>query len=107
MMAVKSADPLAEPLARDEATGEYVARYDWESSVPLSTVVVELVADVTGGDPERLSPLARVADPEAIDTLFASTHRYPGEDAVGSRLVFRFEELRVTIEADGVIRLDA
>lgn len=106
MMAARSADPLAEPLARDESTGEYVARYDWASSVPLSTVLVELVADVAGGDPERLDPLGRVADPEAIDQLFASTQRYPGNHDAASKLAFRFEALHVTVEADGVIRLE-
>lgn len=100
------ADPLAEPLARDETTGEYTARYDWNSPVPLSTVLVELVADVIDADPERLSPLGRVADPEAIDALFASTGLHSGNHDAASRLAFRFEELHVTVEADGVIRLD-
>lgn len=106
MMAVHAPDPLDEPLARDKTTGEYVARYDWQSAVPLSTVLVELVADVTEADPERLDPLGRVVDPEAIDRLFASTRGYPGNHAAGSRLAFRFEELHVTVEADGVIRLE-
>lgn len=99
-------DPLAEPLMQDEVTGEYVARYDWESPVPLTTVLVELVAEVNDADPERLEPLGRVVDPEAMDALFASTDRYPGNHDAGSRLMFRFEDLDVTIEADGLIRLD-
>lgn len=103
---MQAIDPLTEPLALDETTGEYVARYDWGSAVPLSTVLVELVADVTDGDPARLSPLGQVADPEAIDMLFASTGAYPGNQAVGSKLAFRFEDLHVTIEADGLIRLE-
>lgn len=99
-------NPLVEPLARDETTGEYVARYDWKSPVPVSTILVELVADVTGSDPERLEPLGRVADPEAIDSLFASTGLYSGNYDAASRLAFRFEDTHVTLEADGVIRLD-
>ena len=106
MMAAPAADPLDEPLARDEETGEYVARYDWGSAVPLSTVLVELVAEVTDADPVGLEPLGRVVDPEAMDALFASTRAYPGNHAAGSRLAFRFEGLHVTVEADGVIRLE-
>jgi hypothetical protein len=106
MMAAPAADPLDEPLARDETTGEYVARYDWKSAIPLSTVLVELVAEVTEADPLALEPLGRAVDPEAMDGLFTSTRAYPGNYAAGSRLAFRFEGLHVTIESDGVIRLE-
>lgn len=103
---MQAIDPLEEPLKRDETTGEYTARYRWGSAVPLSTVIVELVAEVNGADPLRLDQLGRVVDPEAMDALFASTDDYPGGHDAASRLEFRYEDLHVTVEADGIIRLD-
>lgn len=100
-------DPLVEPLTHDEAAGEYVARYDWESPVELSTVLVELVADVGDDDPEHLDPLGRVVDPESLDTVFASTDAYPGDHDAASRLAFVYEGRHVQIEADGAIRIEA
>ena len=103
---MQTIDPLQEPLRRDEVTGEYTARYRWGSPVPLSTVLVELVAEVNDADPLGLGQLGRVVDPEAMDVLFASTGDYPGGHDAASRLAFRYEDLHVTVEADGVIRLE-
>lgn len=103
---MQALDPLEKPLQRDETTGEYTARYCWESPVPLSTVIVELVAEVTDADPLGLGQLGRAVDPEAMDVLFASTGDYPGGHDAASRLAFRYEDIHVTVEADGMIRLE-
>lgn len=60
-------------VEQHESDGVYRAQYDWATPEPLSTVVVRLVAAVTGVDPLELEPLRDRVDPDALDELFAPT----------------------------------
>lgn len=79
------------------------ATYHWASdgdgATPSSTVIAG-VAEVTDTDPEHLSPLYEVIDPEGLDSLFdPNSHR--SRESVNGRVAFRFEGCDVTVHADG------
>jgi hypothetical protein len=69
--------------------------------------VIDAVADATDSDPTDVGPLYHVVDPDALDRLFAPTHR--GACRTG-HVQFTFGGCEVTVRADGEIeveRLDA
>lgn len=73
-------------------------QHDADTEYPLSTTLIELVADVAGTRPEELPPLYDYIDPEALDTLCA-----PGQNNAVERLSFEFAGFPVTVYAGGKI----
>lgn len=65
-----------------------------------SLAIVEAVAEADGVDPAALDPpLGAVVDPSAIDRLF--------DDSTGvERLTLSYRDYRVTVEADGEVRVE-
>lgn len=95
--------PLAGPVEHDPETDTHRARYEWSSPVPLTTAVVEVIAEVTDVDPREVTRLTYSVDPEALDSIFApapdSPHRRDG------RLTFVLEGHRVTVHGTGEIEV--
>lgn len=96
--------PLTSPVTYDREAGTYRTRYDWASPVPLSTVVVEVVAEVAGIDPREVGRLHEAVDPEALDELFQPTPlagaRQDGE------VSFVVDEHRVTVHGTGDLEVE-
>ena len=67
----------------------------------LTATVVEAVAAVTGEEPTAMEPLGSVVDPEALEGLVASLRR----SSEGGRVAFTFAGCRVTVTADGAVRV--
>ncbi|WP_254768611.1 HalOD1 output domain-containing protein [Salinilacihabitans rarus] len=66
----------------------------------ISLAIVEAIADAEGVDPAALDPpLGAVVDPIAIDRLF-------GDSTVVERLTFSYRGYRVTVDADGEVRVE-
>lgn len=66
-----TSSPLVRPVEYDPESGAYRARYDWTSPVPLTTAIVEVIAEVDEVDSRDVSRVAAGVDPEALDALFA------------------------------------
>lgn len=84
----------------DAATGTYHIEYDWRTSMPMSMIVVMIVADLEGVGPMDLTPLYDSLDPELLDTLFSP--RPDGTLAVGE-VGFTFEDYEITVHRHGHI----
>lgn len=78
------------------ATNTVIVQSDENRST--SEKVINAVAETTGTDPTRMTPLYDVVDPDALDRLFDPQSRRPGS---GVRVVFTFESCEVTVEANG------
>lgn len=66
-----------------------------------SEAVVEAVADADGVHPSEITPpLYEAIDPEALDGLFASTHR---TDRTDGRLAFAYSGYEVTVHWNGQV----
>lgn len=89
--------PLQEAPSYDETIGGHVARYDSESDVPISVVVVDVVAEVVGEDSLAMPPLVRCVDPGPLDALFAA-------DNCDLTVGFDYADHRIEIDGDGEIR---
>lgn len=97
--------PLTAPVTYDQQAGTYRTRYDWASSVPLSTVIVEVVAEVAGIDPRDVGRLHQAVDPESLDGLFQPTPT-AGVRRDG-QVSFDLDDHRVTVHGTGVIEVEA
>lgn len=67
----------------------------------ISEGVVYAVAEHTGTDPQELTPLHDVVDPDALNQLFESNGS-DGERTQG-RVTFDYCECTVTVSADGSV----
>jgi len=65
--------------------------------------VIDAVADATDSDPTDVGPLYHVVDPDALDRLFAPTHR--GAVRAG-HVQFTFGGCEVTVRGDGEIEVE-
>lgn len=95
--------PLVDPLEYDQETDTYRARYDWSCSVPLTTAVVEVVAEVVDVDPRDVSRLYPAVDPEALDSLFEPVPA--AEDRREGQVSFVVDDHRVTVRGTGDIKV--
>lgn len=69
---------------------------------PVSEVVIETVASVSGVDPIELDPLYYAIDPDALDALF-EPRPAAGDLPRDVRLSFSYVGLQVTVTAAGRI----
>jgi hypothetical protein len=81
----------------DEETSTYRLQHNWQAPVPISLLVVEVVAAVTGREATELEPLYGTVDPELIDGLVVSSWR---SDVT---LSFPYEGHTVTITSTGSV----
>lgn len=65
---------------------------------PVERVVVEAVAVIRNAEPDQLTPLNKVIDPEALDGLLASAAEKQVEQI---DIQFVYEGLTVTVTSDG------
>lgn len=76
-----------------------VETFEWTSFDSPSTAVVTAVAEEADTDPDTLEPLYEVIDPDALDTIIAST-RY-ADRSPDTSIVFPYHHYRVTVKANG------
>lgn len=89
-----------DPVASSREDPETIrARYDWSSTSP-SVAVVDTIAIAANREPESLTPLYEVIDPDALNAVIA-----PPSGGVASdlSLTFRFEGYDVTVRRDGTV----
>lgn len=89
--------PLAEAPSYVEGIGGHVARYERDSDVPISVVVVDVVAEIVDADALSMPPLIESVDPGPLDALFAGENR-------GMTVEFDYADHRVAIDGNGEIR---
>lgn len=89
--------PIAEPPRYDEEIGGHVARYDTDSDVPISVVLVDVVAEIVDEDALAMPPLIESVDPGPLDALFAAGNR-------ALTVEFDYADHRVQLDDDGEIR---
>ena len=88
-----------------ESTGERVgialqrARFDWTEIDP-SVATVLTVAETLEREPERLSPLGEVIDPDALDAVVAGESSLDGGGVSAS---FRYQGVDVTVTGSGAV----
>lgn len=87
-----------EDLRTDIASDAYTAKIASECEKSPSICVVEAVAEALDTDPMALQPLSEAIDPDGLNRLLESPHRFRS-----GRLRFRFEGCTVTVDADGRI----
>lgn len=89
--------PLAKSPTYDEGVGGHVALYDRDSDVPISVVIVDVLAEIADEDALAMPPLIESVDPDPLDTLFAADNR-------GLTIEFEYADHRVAVYCDGEIR---
>ncbi|EMA18130.1 MULTISPECIES: HalOD1 output domain-containing protein [Haloarcula] len=82
-------------------------QYDPTSDQELATVIVQAVADQSGTEPYRESPLHDYIDVDAIETLLFGTQPDQSIGSASQNITFRYRNIIVTVRADGVIQLSA
>ncbi|HMB49783.1 MAG TPA: HalOD1 output domain-containing protein [Natronoarchaeum rubrum] len=84
----------------DETTGTYHVEYDWRDAMPLSMIVVMIVADLEGVGATELDPLYDYLDPELLDRLFS-----PQEDGrlAAGEVSFTYHDYEITVFRHGHI----
>ena len=70
-------------------------RFDWKAVQP-STAIVELVASITGREPDQLEPVYNTIDPDALDTLVIGS-----ADPASVSLAFTINGYEVVVRDDG------
>lgn len=90
-------------FVRSGAVSEgYHVLYDWSGDGSIVSTIVRAVTELSGRKPqERLH--SRI-DPDALEALFRRSPGEPGRDR--GAVTFPFAGFDVTVDADGVIRLD-
>lgn len=83
----------------DEPTQD--VRYEPESSIGLTELLVTTVADVRDADPLALDPLYETFDPDALIDFVETGN---SGDLQG-RISFRYEDCDVTVHANGLIEI--
>jgi hypothetical protein len=81
-------------------SGGEVDVFDWTSLGDPSFAIVDAVATVKGYDEMELSPLNDYVDCDSLDRLLDREHQ-----ATDVEVSFRYEELQVTIDSTGEIRI--
>ncbi|MFB6184719.1 MAG: HalOD1 output domain-containing protein [Haloarculaceae archaeon] len=83
-------------------TTERRFQHDWDGDAELTTEILDAVASVDDADVYGGQRLYDAVDPDALETLFE-----PVADASRStgRLSFTVAECRVTVDADGDVRV--
>ncbi|EMA27188.1 HalOD1 output domain-containing protein [Haloarcula japonica] len=80
-------------------------QYNPTSDQELATVIVQAVADQTGTEMDRESPLHDYIDIDAIETLLFGTQPDQSIGSASQNITFRYRNIIVTVHADGVIQL--
>ncbi|WP_254762538.1 HalOD1 output domain-containing protein [Natrinema marinum] len=94
-----TSDSPDEPESRDQ---RYVTTFDPADERP-SEAVVTAVAAVLEAEPETLSPLYDIVDPDALNSLVDHAQR---AGTNGTHLIwFTYEGLDVGVRSDGQIRI--
>lgn len=88
-----------EPLS----SGRTVVHYSGADE-PVSTTVVDAVAEATGNEPAALEPLGRVVDTHSLDRLFSPLWGPSNGPRMGA-VEFRFEGCLVTVSAAGWVEV--
>lgn len=84
----------------DAKTGTYHVEYNWRDAMPLSMIVVMIVADLEGVDATELDPLYDALGPELLDQLFSP--QSDGTLAAGE-VSFAYHEYDITVYRHGHI----
>jgi hypothetical protein len=89
------------PYPPATTTATYHTHHDWTTTEPLSTTVVNAIAEVMDADPTEIGPLYEQFDPDALDGLFSPRR---GElCGSGGHVGFTFDGHHVFIQSDGHI----
>ncbi|WP_435100445.1 HalOD1 output domain-containing protein [Halorubrum sp. N11] len=86
----------ADDLCPDIASKAHTSTFLGESDTRPSICVIGTVADALETDPNNIGPLYEVIDPDALDMLFESPHKFKH-----GCVRFQFEGCTVTVDADG------
>ncbi len=71
----------------------------------LSITVINAIAENEGTTPTEIRPvLYDIVDPDALDSLFSSTHH--GDNRADGHLEFRYGPHRVTAYSDGRVEIE-
>ena len=84
----------------DAEEGAYHVEYEWQDAMPLSMIVVMIVADLEGVAPTELEPLYDYLDPEHLDQLFSP--RPDGTLAAGE-MTFTYLDYEIAVYRHGHI----
>jgi hypothetical protein len=76
-------------------------RYNVDGQLCSSPSMAIATAIHTLTDGEETSPLYEHIETDALDELFGN----PGNNSIEGHLAFRYDEFRITVESNGVIRI--
>lgn len=92
------------PVIGSESRWREVARHEWDGDCSLGVTIVEGVAAALDCAHHDLTPLARVVDPEAVESVLSPRSGDASPD--GRRTVsFRYEGHDVVVTDDGRVVL--
>jgi hypothetical protein len=89
-------------LAFDSEEGAYVSEFD-NSDVSLDTIIISVIAQITGQSATDLQPLHDVVDPDALNRLIKD--RPSGLDHSKRQVEFTYQDLKIRILGSGVIKV--
>jgi hypothetical protein len=94
--------PTVRSLTFDAEEGAYVARFDNIDALP-STIIVSVIAEITGQSLTDLRPLHYVVDPDALDRIVGNR---PSGLHHSERLVeFTYQDFNILLLSSGVIEV--
>lgn len=97
-------DEIASPAVDfHEETGTYRTQFDVHTR-PVSEAIVMAVAAATAKEPQELSPLYSVIDPEALDALFDAPPNCTSKQRLA--ITFEYADCRVSAKAHGTVVVD-
>lgn len=79
--------------------------YEIDATESLTEAVVRAVSAVNGCEPESLSPLAEVVDPDALNVIFDGRGVENGR--LGGRISFIYSDCRITIDNGEYLTIDS
>jgi hypothetical protein len=98
----ESDHPSIRSLTFDAEEGEYVARFD-DSDASPSSIIVSVIAEITGQSLTDLRPLYYVVDPDALDQIVGNR---PSGLHHGERLVeFTYQDFNIQLLSSSVIKV--
>lgn len=86
-----------------DANGTYRTEFDGHTR-PASEAVITAVATATGNDPQELSPLYSIIDPDALDALFDAPD--PSASKQPLTVTFEYADCRVSATAQGTVSVE-